>query len=376
MFTRFLNLFGIRSAPLKLDLPQYAQTATVSVDPGTTSVPRPVSAPKQAALNPNGEGEGPDKIWISSTDKWMSDSPGTLAVIEVVLWDDRTHPGTMVMLDGEPEEGGLRLGGPWPVVGMADIAMAAAQGNDVRNSLLPFGDTPTGTYQVLDILPARTDEMGIQLFGTERILRLRPVSGDAGRADANGRTSLLLHGGPEGTPTDGSLRVPDAAMRELLAMLPTNPAAMPRRIKVIVRQEPLIVAWTPGGRQFVGRPLSWHGTYVDDSWPYYYGQMYGWNQSVWMDTCIWPDVDCTPVQPAEPDDASGLATIGYLMGQDEPSDTMQQGMAPTLRDAPVQPSQPGSTHGDTYQPVEQAYIPATAIDTTSSWTAGDGAYGR
>ena len=146
-----------------------------------------------------------------------------LAHIVVRLPPDRVAPGTLTALD---EAGGV-VSGPWPAVGKADPALAAAHGNPGCDRLRRFGDTPAGAYHLLDRLPPSPDARLASRFGPHGALVLRPVGGEAAMADANGRTTLLLHGGddPLAAP-DGALRVPDAAMAEIVALLPVEPDAL------------------------------------------------------------------------------------------------------------------------------------------------------
>jgi hypothetical protein len=157
-------------------------------------------------------------------------SIGPVALIEVTFHRDRSQPGTLNLLEGN----GNLVSGPWRAVGKEDARLAAENGNPDADQMKRFGETPTGDYQVMDILPARIDPKGRELFGKNPVVRLRPISGNAAKADANGRTALLVHGGGDGSdPTDGSIRLPDEAMETLLAALPEIPAAA--RPRVILR---------------------------------------------------------------------------------------------------------------------------------------------
>ena len=155
---------------------------------------------------------------------------GELARIAVRLPPGREAPGTLRALDGE----GRLVSGPWPAVGKADPALAAARGNPACDRLRRCGDTPTGGYHILGRLPPPGDARLASRVGPHGALVLRPVSGEAALADANGRTTLLIHGGGDHlAPTDGSLRVPDAAVAEMVALLPAEPDLL-QRVRVEV----------------------------------------------------------------------------------------------------------------------------------------------
>ena len=98
-------------------------------------------------------------------------------------------------------------------------------------------------------------------FGPHGALVLRPVSGEAALADANGRTTLLIHGGVDHlAPTDGSLRVPDAAVAEMVALLPAEPDLL-QRVRVEVEDGADCAEWadadgaagSPARRAWFGR---------------------------------------------------------------------------------------------------------------------------
>ena len=153
-----------------------------------------------------------------------------LVRVVVRLPPGRNAPGTLRALDGA----GRLVSGPWPTVGKADPALAAARGNPACDRLRHCGDTPTGGYHILGRLPPSGDARLASRFGPHGALVLRPVSGEAALADANGRTTLLIHGGNDHlAPTDGSLHVPDAAVAEMVALLPAEPDLL-QRVRVEV----------------------------------------------------------------------------------------------------------------------------------------------
>lgn len=170
-------------------------------------------------------------------------APAQVARITVILPHDRAVPGTLTATDAA----GNPLSGPWPALGRADDGLASTRGNPGRNPLHPFGDTPTGEFEVVGRLPAHEDPRAREIFGNLGALTIRPASGQAMEADANGRTQFLIHGGPTlQAATDGSIRIPDEAMTELLSLMPANPGAARPRIRVLVGEASAERAdWSP-----------------------------------------------------------------------------------------------------------------------------------
>ena len=130
----------------------------------------------------------------------------------------RGRPGGLVALD---DDGNVIH--RCYVLGKADGQEAARRGNPTRNPLLPFGDTPTGLWRCVRgdvVAPAST-------YGTNAVIRLEPISGDA--AKATKRKGIWLHGGAPGTaqvygylrPTFGCLRITDDDMRSIWMLAAT-----------------------------------------------------------------------------------------------------------------------------------------------------------
>lgn len=121
--------------------------------------------------------------------------------------------------------GSATLGGTvFACLGKSDNQTAAAHNNPTRNPLLPFGDTPLGTY-IGTVVPAGADTAG---YGPNKRILLTPVSGDCVKAEKNGREGLMCHGGdpnPEYTqwgglrPTFGCVRLSNADMGTVLAAI-------------------------------------------------------------------------------------------------------------------------------------------------------------
>jgi hypothetical protein len=136
----------------------------------------------------------------------------------VKLPNDRTQLGTLTLVADD----GTAIAGPFDVYGKADGRTAAANGNATRNPLLPFGDTPLGTYSVPG-LEATGDGTGrsTHSYGPNGAIRLNPTDGDAATAAIAGRQYLLIHGGDPNAagalrPTNGCLRLSDADMLSLI----------------------------------------------------------------------------------------------------------------------------------------------------------------
>lgn len=138
--------------------------------------------------------------------------------IAIALRLDRRIPGELSAYGGTGE----RLHGPCPVLGKADNAGAAAHGNPARDPLRPYGDLPTGTYEVLGWSPVDPEDVKeVNSYGPAGKLVLDPMAGDALLAKQAGRYGLLIHGGApaaDGTglrPTYGCARVSNADMAHL-----------------------------------------------------------------------------------------------------------------------------------------------------------------
>ena len=128
--------------------------------------------------------------------------------LRAILPRDRNFLGKLIGFDN-----GLKIF-ECPVLGKADNARAAREGNPTRDPLKPFGDTPTGLWKCGKrgpVDPATT-------YGVHPVLTMLPVSGDALLAST--RSGIWLHGGSLGRnkatgflrPTFGCLRVSDKDM--------------------------------------------------------------------------------------------------------------------------------------------------------------------
>jgi hypothetical protein len=146
-------------------------------------------------------------------------------ILTIALPAERGRCGSLSLA----REGGEVLLSDIAVAGRASAALAQAHGNAARDPVLPYGDTPTGTYRWGEAyasgdgtaLPARH-------YGPHGVLLLTPVSGQGLLARGAGRQILLIHGGPLGPrgrlrSTAGALRLANEDMQALVALLGPAP---------------------------------------------------------------------------------------------------------------------------------------------------------
>ncbi len=120
---------------------------------------------------------------------------------------------------------GSTIAGPFAVAGRALDGPARAHGNPRRLPLLPYGDTPLGTYRLTRRISMRgADIRSVQRFGRFGIAVLTPAGGDAALADAAGRFEIWVHGGPPSRDcalraTNGALRLANSDQRRLMRAL-------------------------------------------------------------------------------------------------------------------------------------------------------------
>lgn len=162
--------------------------------------------------------------------------------IRVDLPTDRTRTGTLKVLDPAT---GLTLFGPVPVLGRAARNRATQEGNPNGDPLKPFGDTPTGGYDIVNIVAngAGTTRPEAQ-YGKSGSIVLDPTTGDAARAKTAGRTGLLIHAGRHDfssvvdaralKPTNGCLRMLDWHLAELIKVIRNNNLVFPGKVNVQV----------------------------------------------------------------------------------------------------------------------------------------------
>jgi hypothetical protein len=161
-----------------------------------------------------------------------------LSALRVSLTSNRADVAVVEALDAD----GNPVADPWPAIAKADPGIARRGGNPSLDWSRRFGETPTGVYEITSrrAPDADAEEGGPRAQGA---LVLTPLSGQAARADANGRTSLLIMGADHPIATDGSLLLPSEAFAELLGLIGGNPETIRPRIRVSVQETaPLALA--------------------------------------------------------------------------------------------------------------------------------------
>jgi hypothetical protein len=141
-------------------------------------------------------------------------------IIRISLPEDRDYAGRLEVLDAA----GAVVLGPFPAAGRAHDKPAAAHGNALRNPLLPYGDTPIGTYSVRGAVESGLGTaLDSKVFGVHGVVLLEPVSGQAALADAHGRFRLFIQGGDDDEgglrATAGAVRLLDRDQKQLVALL-------------------------------------------------------------------------------------------------------------------------------------------------------------
>lgn len=131
-----------------------------------------------------------------------------MSTISVQLTADRTQGGMLTIKDHT----GAQVGYGLSVLGKAAIDNAAAHGNRACDPLQLFGDTPTGSYNFLEMTEFVAPYNNAHSYGPYGVIRMDPATGDAYQAKLNGRTGILIHAGdlgPGGTlrRTNGCLRL-------------------------------------------------------------------------------------------------------------------------------------------------------------------------
>lgn len=161
-------------------------------------------------------------------------------IVKIQLPADRKKTGTLTLVDAAT---GFTLFGPAPVLGRAARNTAEAKGNPEGNSLKPFGDTPTGTYNVNNIVRngAGTTRPVVQ-YGESGSIVLDPSGGDALTAKGNGRTGILIHAGRHANssvvapnalkPTNGCIRMRDWDLNLLIEAIKNNTILFPGKVTV------------------------------------------------------------------------------------------------------------------------------------------------
>jgi len=144
--------------------------------------------------------------------------------LQVILNQNRSKTGVamLTMPDGTSHH--------FACLGKSDNAAAAAANNPNRLRLLPFGDLPLGTYTGEVTVPANQKvKTDVRSYGPHARILLTAVSGECLEACTGKlpRWGLMIHGGapgPKGVlrPTHGCLRLSDADIGKLLALIGTS----------------------------------------------------------------------------------------------------------------------------------------------------------
>ena len=165
-----------------------------------------------------------------------------ILTIHVKLPNDRDKTGTLELIDPITE---LPIAGPFPVLGRAARDTADKEGNPGADSLKLFGDTPLGSYRIERIQSnGRGTTRPEEKYGAAGSIVMDPVSGDAAKAKANGRTGLLIHAGrqpksPTPLPshlvsTNGCLRMLEDDLKDLIKKIETNSFLFPGSVKISI----------------------------------------------------------------------------------------------------------------------------------------------
>lgn len=131
-----------------------------------------------------------------------------MAKLVIALPLNRDYAGTLKLVGDRGET----VAGPFAVAARALDSVAREHGNESRSPLLPYGDTPFGTYKLRRLISMRgASQRDIHTFGRFGIAVLDAIDGDAALADAAGRFEVWIHAGP--ASTDGRLRATNGSLR-------------------------------------------------------------------------------------------------------------------------------------------------------------------
>lgn len=161
-------------------------------------------------------------------------------IVKINLPANRNNTGTLTLIDATT---GLTLFGPVSVLGRASRNTAAAHSNPGADPLKKFGDTPTGAYNVNNIVKncAGTTRPVLQ-YGESGSIVLDPSAGHALTAKKNGRTGILIHAGRHANssvvapnalkPTNGCIRMRDWDLNLLIDTIKKNTILFPGKVTV------------------------------------------------------------------------------------------------------------------------------------------------
>jgi Bacterial toxin homologue of phage lysozyme, C-term len=147
--------------------------------------------------------------------------------LEVRLPKDRKFCGSLTLFSPD----GVAVLGPIAVAGKSGEQLASEKYNPARTSLLPYGDTPTGSYRFSRLLSMRNaTQIDVARYGRFGVAIFDPCEGDAALAEAAGRFELWFHGGSPLSSrllsTAGSIRLFDEDQQRLMRALGRCDAAV------------------------------------------------------------------------------------------------------------------------------------------------------
>lgn len=292
-----------------------------------------------------------------------SSTPARAVLLRITLPQDRTEYAQIVAIASD----GNTLGS-WIGIAKADQAAAAMARNPTCDWKLRFGETPTGEYELAEIRqPETSDE--VKALGAGRYLVLHPLSGNAAAAEAHGRTTLLIHGG-EAKPTDGSIRLPDQALAELVALLATSQV----RVSIVEATTPINQAQATRA----ARNYDWQYQDADDSSSLfsYYCQYYAWSTlfNANQPSSLFNDQQPDPTPAFDPSLLADVNVIPLPDNQDPSNtNTLNQGIDST--NAPTNNLE-GIIQQDPQTPIELEKPDPTPVPCEAPDPVGDTAYGR
>jgi hypothetical protein len=157
-------------------------------------------------------------------------------LVRIEFSEDRCLVGSLQVFD----DAGVLVFGPLDCLGRADSQDALLHGNPARDSTRPFGDTPTGDYQPVQLVTHSNGESDLHMYGSYPSLLLDPISGDALQSRVNGRSGLMIHGGTSASngalrPTHGCVRLSEDNQRNLVSIVPQSAL----RSSLVTIEEPL-----------------------------------------------------------------------------------------------------------------------------------------
>ncbi len=167
-----------------------------------------------------------------------SSEAAPLARLRIELPDDRTRLGRLTALGKD----GQALDTSWPAAGQANRAIAARHGNELAARERRFGDTPLGTYRIVERISYRVMPSELaELAGNMDALIAQATAGEANAAASAGRGPLVIHAntGGGGGAGCGSLALDAADMRRLLRLAPLMPERAQTPIEVEIARLPL-----------------------------------------------------------------------------------------------------------------------------------------